>query len=537
MKRTTHGWSAALIAAALTFACKPPKPAEPPEVTTPVTQEPVEEGPVWPDEPFRAQQPAPGPIAQLQLPAIKTFTMDNGIEVFLVSEETLPTVYMTLEFDVGEVDDPANRAGLHSLCTDLIDEGTKRLEKIAFEEAQADHAIELWANSGRETSTFGLRALKGQLEPGLDLFVEMLREPGLRQKDLDRLRDRRKASLAQTRGNPASIPWRVYPTLIWGQTHPYGQVDTEKTLDGIKLADCKKVAGKFKPEGARLFVVGMITEDEIKAALGPRLDKWKGKAPKAKAIPAAKPRGGTIFLVDVPGAAQSVISIGHPGPSRKAPDYEATYLMAQILGGSFSSRINMNLREDKGYAYGGRGGISYYRGGSYFSAGASVRTDATGASVRELAKEIAGMRAGPPTAEEIQREQAGAIAALPATFSTPTRTLFAYKWLDFYGLGLDWYQGYTKRIGEVTPAAVQEAAKQHLQERDFVVLVVGDAATVQADLQAIADEKLFGDGGLALLDADGQPVKAGATKAAAKPIAGKEGGGLKPPVPRPQPPG
>ena len=413
----------AALAVGLTVGCKAPAETEPPPVAEPEPEPAPDEGPVWPEEPYRAQQPAPGPFAELQLPAIKTFTMDNGVEVYLVSQDRLPTVYMTMEWDLGEINDPANKAGMHSLCLDLIDEGTKRLDKIAWEEAQADHAVSVWTGSGTETSSASVRALKGQFEPALDLFVEMLREPGMRQKDLDRLRDRRKASLVQARATPSSIAGRVNPSLVWGDKHPYGLIDTEKTLDAVKLGDCKKIAGTLRPDGARLFVVGMITEDELRAAFDARLGKWKGKAPQAKKVPDAKPKSGAIYLVDAPGAAQSVISIGHPGPERQAPDYEATYLMAQILGGSFSSRINMNLREDKGFAYGGRGSFYYARHGSRLAAGASVRTDATGQSLREVAKEIQGMRAAPPTPEEVQREKAGAIAALPAKFSTPTRTL------------------------------------------------------------------------------------------------------------------
>ncbi len=513
-----HVGVVALATLALT-ACKVTTSTEPTtEAPSVVAPEAVAET-TWPDEPFRSERPAPGPIAGLTLPTIKNFKLDNGLEVFLVPQTSLPTVYMTMEFDLGEVNDAPNRAGMNDLCFDLLDEGTKRLEKIAWEEAQADHAVSVWSSSGRETSALSVRTLKAQLDPALDLFAEMLMTPGLRAKDLDRLRDRRKASLVQARATPASISRRVYPALAWGAKHPYGHIDTEKTLDPVSVRDCKRIASQLRPEGARLFIVGMITEEEVRRSLGERLAKWKGKAPTAKAIPEASPQSGSIYLVDVPGAAQSVISIGHPGPDRAAPDYEATYLMAQILGGSFSSRINMNLREDKGFAYGGRGGFRYARGGSSFSAGASVRTDSTGASLREVAKEIRGMREAPPTDDELRREKAGAIAALPARFATATRTLFAFKSLSFYGLPLNWYDKYTERVAAVDPTAVHRAATDHLQERDFVVFVVGDASVVQEDLEKIADEKLFGDGGLVMLDADGK--RAGGIRGGGKPIGAK----------------
>jgi zinc protease len=180
--------------------------------------------------------------------------------------------------------------------------------------------------------------------------------------------------------------------------------------------------------------------------------------------------------------------------------------MLEILGGSFSSRINMNLREDKGYTYGGRAGVSYRRAGGSFSASSSVRTDVTGPALREVIKEILGMRAGDPTAEELRRVQEGAMLALPAEFATPSDTLGAVQRLSFFDLPLDWYAGYQQRLRAVDIAAVRKAAEKHLRAQDFVVLVVGDADKVLKDLDAIAAEKVFGKGGLVVLDADGKPA-------------------------------
>ena len=216
---------------------------------------------------------------------------------------------------------------------------------------------------------------------------------------------------------------------------------------------------------------------------------------------------GTVFFVHVKDAPQSSVYVGHAGPKRTDKDYEATDLMAEILGGSFSSRINMNLREDKGYTYGSRAGFSYRRNGSTFSASAQVRTDATGPSLREIAKELATMRSSDAKPDELTRVQEGALLALPAEFDTPSSTLSAFRQLKYFGLPFDWYEGYQKRLKAVDIAAIRKAAEKHVRGKDFVVLVVGDATKVQADLEAIAKEKLFGPGGLVILDADGQPAK------------------------------
>ncbi len=509
---TTNMRKPLLITAALLLAAckKDPETTTPPSGggDTPTAQagggggEPL----TWPDEPYRAQAPAAAPIAELKLPGVETFKLANGLEVYLVQQSKLPTVTMSFEFDVGGVNDPKNQTGLHSICMDLLDEGTQKYDTAAFEEKQADHAVNVSAFGGGESSGINVRALKSQLAPALDLMAEMMLAPGMRQADLDRIKERRKAGLLQAKASPGPIAGRLFGALVWGEGHPYGRIETDASIDSVTLKDCAKVVSKLKPGGAQLWVTGMITTEELTEALNSRLPAWKGKAPTAMKLAAAKPRLGTVFFVHVKDAAQSSIYVGHPGPKRQDPDYEATDLMMEILGGSFSSRINMNLREDKGYTYGGRAGVGYRRAGGSFAASSSVRTDVTGPALREVLKEIAGMRSGDPTAEELRRVQEGALLALPAEFATPSDTLFTFQRLKFYDLPLDWYSGYQTRLRSVDTAAVRKAAEKHLRDKDFVVLVVGDASKVLADLDAIAAEKLFGKGGVVVLDADGKPT-------------------------------
>mgnify|MGYP001498743298 CR=1 FL=1 len=510
--RTYFSTAACLLSVASTavlLACRPPPgPTEPVAVDAPpplIDTTSTAPG-VWPDEPFRTTAPAPGAIAELKIPEVKSFKLDNGLQVHLVRQDKLPTVSMTFSFDFGSVSEPKNQIGLTSICMDLLDEGTKKHETAAFEEKQADHAVNVSSFGGLESAGINVRALKSQLGPALDLMAEMLQEPGMREADFKRLKDRRKASLLQAKASPGSIGGRLYSMLVWGEGHPYGRIETDASIEAIKLKDCQKVLAKLKPDGAHLWVTGMIDEAELREALGARLPKWAGKAPTRPKIAAAKPRLGTVFFVDVKDAAQSSIYVGHPGPRRQDADYEATDLMMEILGGSFASRINMNLREDKGYTYGGRAGMSYRRAGGSFSASSSVRTDVTGPALREVIKEIVGMRAGDPTTEELRRVQEGALLALPADFATPSDTLSAVQGLAFFDLPFDWYSGYQQRLRAVDIKAVRSAAEKHLRGQDFVVLVVGDANKVLKDLDAIAAEKLFGAGGLVVLDADGKPA-------------------------------
>ena len=508
-QRRSPGPRALLSAAAALslLACKPQLDTTPPAGgdSGPVAASEQAEV-VWPSEAFRAERPQPKEIKEVPIPSIETFELDNGLEVFLVQQQTLPTVMMFFEWDYGGVNDPRGRDGVASLCGDLMDEATKTKDKATFKAAQSDHGVELWVSAGDDRTSLGVRALKRELGPGLDLAVEMLLEPGMRPDDFERAVAQEKNWIKQMTASPQSIGYRLFASLVWGSGHPYGKIETEASVDKIKLADCQKWAAKLKPDGARLWVVGKVSQDELRSELGPRLGAWKGKAPKPIRARAAKPAAGTIFFVHVADAAQSQIIVGHPGPQRQADDYEATELMTAILGGSFSSRINMNLREDKGWAYGARGGFSYSRGGSMFMAASSVRSDATPDAVREILKEIAGMRAAPPTAEELDREQKGALLAMPANFATATRTLVQFRSLDYYDLPLDWHVGYQKRLRALDPAAVHAAAQAHLQPGDHVVLVVGDGKVVLEGLEAMAKEELIGSGGIQYLDADGNPM-------------------------------
>ena len=438
-----------------------------PAPEAPDTAAPAAEADAAGGEPFRLTRPMPRPVADLKLPGLERFTLASGLEVFLVAQDKLPTVFMSLEFDLGEVDDPAGKKGLASVCMDLFSEGTERLDKIAFAEAQADHAVQIWSPAEPETSSVNLRALERELGPALDLTAELLRTPGLRQEDFDRIIAQRQAALKQVRGTPDGVARRLFAPLVWGEAHPYGHLITEADLGALRLDDCKAFAARLRPAGARLWVVGKVTRERLTTELEGRLSGWAGEAPRAREIPPAPAPTGAIAFVQVDGAVQSMVMVGHPGPRRDAADYEAAFLMAQILGGSFSSRINMNLREDKGWAYGAFGGFEYARAGSTLEVMASVEASTTALALAEMKREIEGLRAAPPKPEELLRERDGALAGLPARFSSPSKTLEELKRLAFHGLPLDWFGGHASRLAAVDAEAAQRAAAAHLSERAF----------------------------------------------------------------------
>jgi zinc protease len=298
----------------------------------------------------------------------------------------------------------------------------------------------------------------------------------------------------------------VANSVLYGPEHPFGRVLTEASLSALTLDECKAyVAAALKPQGARLFVAGDMTRKQVEQRFGKAaIAGWTGKAPALPALPAPKPRPGRIFFVHLAGAEQSQVHVMHFGPRRKAADYFANTLAGQVLGGGFAGRINMNLREDKGYSYGARGGFDYSRRYGELNAAASVRTDSTWQSTMELWTDLTTLQNGkrPPTADELGRERNGNILALPARFATMSGVLGAYRELVYYGLPMDYFKTFIARMSAVTLGQVAASARTHLDPAKAQVLVVGDGAAPQKRRVVKEGKKLDEP----MVGADGKPV-------------------------------
>jgi predicted Zn-dependent peptidase len=541
---------ASIVLAALAACCPPktataPKPAPAPAPTPtaevkmpettpppPPTQTAQPQALVFPDEDFRHQQPAPGPERPFHLPRVQTIKLKNGITAYLVEQHTLPIVSWDLSFEGGGLADPAGKEGLASTCMALTSEGTQQLDKLAFSEALADLASSISGYAGDDQQGVGASTLSRHLDETFALFADVVQTPRMDPKDFDLLVKRRIENIKQQKGAPASIAARVTGPILYGPKHRLGRAVTEASLGAITLDDCKAYQARWvHPRGARLFVFGDMTEEKLRALFdGPHLAGWTGKVPAAPAEPAPHLMAGRIFLVDVPGAQQSVVAMAGFGPRRTAADYMGTMVMSSVLGGGFASRINMNLREDKGYSYGARAGFSYDRERSVFSASAQVRTDSTYQSLLEIDREVRELAAAkrPATDAEIEREKQGAVLGLPARFATGSSSLQMYRSLVYFGLPLDYYAGYVDHVKAVGAKAVTAAAKAHLRPGEAVYVVVGDASapmivrdgktdkplekdgkpvTLRDALTELAASGSFGPGGLVVLDADGQVTK------------------------------
>ena len=458
----------------------------------------------FPKEPFRNSKPEASNLRSFNLPSIKQFSIDNKIDVFLVEQHNLPTVSMQLVFEGGGALD-GSKMGKASLCMDLMTEGTKDLTTAAYNEAIADLASSIGSYANLESQGITMSTLSKNFQPTFDLFSETIVNPGFRNDDLKRIQKSAQNRLDQTKKNAAGIAYRVVDRILYGKRHPFGAISTSASIKKINVSDCKKLHSKtVRPNKAKLFVVGDTTEAGVKEDFAPLLEKWKGNALVASKPKKPTTEKGKLFFVDVPGAAQSQILVVHFGPDRKDKDYLAHLLMTGALGNSFSSRINMNLREDKGYSYGARGRISYNRHFGEFVAGSQVRSDSTRQSLIEIFTEIRDLKSQkkPVTHAELSREKNGEILGLPGGFATSKATLGQYRTLDYYGLPMDYYNSYIDQVKTVGLEQVNNSAKTILDPDNAFILVVGDKDSKQLARQGKKDEPLLDNGGkpITLLD-------------------------------------
>ena len=410
---------------------------------------------------------------------MKPFTLKNGIKVYLVEQHALPIVSMDLNFDGGSITDPKGKDGLAGVCTQLLTEGTEKLDKIQYSEALADTASSINAYAGDDSQGVSLSSLTKHLDTTFALFADTILTPGLRARGLRPAReapDREREAVAR---QPDVDPGPRDGKILYGASHPLGEVTTEQSLAAITLDDCKKqLATWMKPKNARLFVVGDVTEAQIRETFDHSpLAKWSGAAPAEPKLPVAKTMPGKIFFVNVPKAAQSSVMVLQFGPSRTAGDYFANSMMAAVFGGSFTSRLNMNLREDKGYSYGARGGFSYpTKALGTLTVSAPVQADATYQALREVDAELKDLWSAkkPVTKDELEREKTNAVLALPGRFATAQAALGQYRSLVYYGLPLDYFNSYVASVGKVTEAQAKASAAKNLRPGQAVYLVVGD---------------------------------------------------------------
>ncbi|MGH9941654.1 MAG: M16 family metallopeptidase [Pyrinomonadaceae bacterium] len=452
-----------------------------------------------------AKLPKPKADPRFQLPQIQRRKLSNGLDVLIVEHHELPVVSMNLIVKTGAAADRRERTGLAGLTAGLLDEGTSTRSSLDISNQLASIGAQLGTDSGRDSSGVTLRTLTRQLDKALEIYADVITNPAFPGEELERARSQRLAQFAQLRDNADAIAGIVFPTLLYGRTHPYGQpaIGDEASVRAVMAADARSFYETYyRPNNSTLIVVG----DVRPATLVPKLERafanWKGGDVPTLALPEAPARQrAAIYIVDRPGAAQSVISIGHVGVARSTPDYFPLLVMNTLLGGQFSSRVNLNLREDKGYTYGARTSFDFRRSPGPFTASAGVQTAVTKESVQEFLKELRGIRGEIPVSpRELEFAKQALIRGYPRGFETPDQIAGRLSDVALYGLPADYFNTYIQRVRAVTAADVARVANKYLDPSRMAILVVGDRKVIEPGLRSIEDVGQT----ITLLDASGR---------------------------------
>lgn len=435
--------------------------------------------------------PKPKPDPKFSLPPIQRRRLSNGLEVLVVEHHELPLVQMNLVFKTGGAADPPEKAGLASLTADMLDEGTRQRSALEISDALASIGAQLAIGSGWDASSASLLTLTRHLDRALDIFADVITNPAFSPKELERLRAQRLTSFRQRRDSPEAIAQIVYASLLYGREHPYGHPLTgdEKSVQAIAESDVRRFYETYmRPNNATLIVVGDVTPDEILPKLERAFASWKPAEVPSVAIPTAASQRAGLYIVDRPGAAQSVIQIGQVGVERTTPDYFPLLVLNTILGGQFVSRVNLNLRESKGYTYGARTAFDFRRGAGPFIASAGVFTGVTKESVEEFLKELRGVRGEIPiTPRELEYAKQALIRGFPRGFETPGQIAARLEDIVIYGLPDDYFNRYIERVRAVTLDDVNRVAKRYLDPSRLTILVVGDRRAIEAGLRSLPE--------------------------------------------------
>jgi zinc protease len=460
------------------LAPEPPAPPDPPAKTETVNA----------DEAWRKDMPKPGPVKAAQLPTPEHFTLPNGLRVIVSERRELPVVSAGLVFASGSGANPADSPGLANFTAAMLDEGTKTRNALQIADEVARLGATLTTASTMDQSQITVTSLAAQFPRALDLMADVAQNPTFPQDEVERQRATRLATLVGQKSNPGQIAGRVMAAALFGPAHPYGYVElgTEASNKGMSrdaMVDFWK--RHFVPGNAALVVVGAVSRRDVEAMTTKAFGQWSGASSPREKLPAPAGTDAKLVIVDMPGAAQTQVRVASVGAARTIPDYEALEVVNTLLGGLFTSRINLNLREDKGYTYGAFSTFATRHEPGPFFVGAGVRTDATAPAVTEIYNEIRKMKDTEVSLDELTLGKDSLVRSMPGRFETTAQAAASFATLFVYNLGLDYYSKYIERLMALDAAAAHTAARKYLMPERMLVVAVGDRQKIEAELKKL----------------------------------------------------
>ena len=440
----------------------------------------------------RSRLPALGPDPSFALPEIRRHTTSNGMRVWTAEHREVPLVSFLVLLPVGASWDPPERPGLAALTGDLLDEGSGSLNALEVHDALARIGAQLETEVGSDATLLELTLLERHAPRGLEILTDMVIQPRLEQRDFDRVRELRLNRLVQLRDTPSALADRVFAELLF-KGHPYGHlpIGTEGSLRAVTLKEVAAFhARAYRPSAVTVVAVGDGSHEHLASLVDDAFGKWKMPDGSSDVdgvrVAAAQRAPATVALVNRPGAAQSELRIGQVGAPRATPDYHALLVLNMVLGGQFVSRINMKLREEKGYTYGARTSFEFRRAPGPFIMQASVQSDATADAVREAIAELRAIRGDRPvTRAELETGRAALTRGYPRNFETADQVGRAAVQLALYDLPEDYFTTFVPKVLALTEEDVTRVAAAHLDPSRLLTVVVGDREKVGPSLHQL----------------------------------------------------
>ena len=438
--------------------------------------------------PDRSVAPKTGELPAFTPPAIERRALSNGLPVWIVELHKVPVAEVTLVLKTGASADPAGKPGTANLTADMLDEGAGNRGALEIADAVDYLGADLSTESSFDSSAISLHVPVARLQEAVAIMADVALRPTFPDKELQRVRDERLTSLLQAEDDPETLIRIAFPRLVYGATHRYGapSTGTAGAIKSMTSSDLRAFHQRvYVPANAALIVAGDTSATAVVPLLESAFGAWNGVAAPATALPAPAPaKARQVILIDKPGAAQSQIAIGGVGVPRSTPDYFPIRVLNTVLGGAFTSRLNTNLREVHGYAYGAGSSFDMRLAAGPFSASAGVQTDKTADALREFFKELEGIHLPIPQ-NELEKAKNYLALQLPRGFETTGSVAASLAAAFVYDLPRDYFGTYTQQVRAVTADAVKRAADRYIQVDKLTVVIVGDRKVIETGVRAL----------------------------------------------------
>ncbi len=440
------------------------------------------------DAEWRKDEPKPGPASALHLPVPEKFKLSNGLTVLYSERPGLPLVAANLVLHAGSGANPVDRPGLASMTARMLQQGTTTRSALQIADRAADLGATLNSGAGADTTGVSTRALSRNFPDALELLAEVALHPSFPKEEIERVRSERLTGIVQEKDEPFALAFRVVNAALYGPHHTYGFPDsgTTESVKAISREDLQHFwQQNYFPDDAALVVAGNIKLAALKPLLEKQFGAWKAGRPAPAAMGSPETTDAKLILVDRPGVPQTTLVCFSMGLARSTPDYAPVEVMNTDLGGLFSSRINMNLREAHGYTYGAGSFFNYHRAPGPFIVYSDVRTDVTAPATSEIFNELRRMRETQLTPAELILSKDSIARSLPGRFERGTEAAASFAELFTYELPLDYYSNLPDRINSVTVEQAQAMAQKYILPDKMIVLAVGDRAKIEEDMKKL----------------------------------------------------